>query len=191
MSTRESVEHVVQNKIDLALVTLPVEKRHLRITPLRAQVLVAILPPGTRDPPDEITPDYVARQRLLVEHRQGAVYALVMRWLSGRTSLPRPPMHLGTIEALKTAVEANLGMSIVPDVAVVKRTTDLVVRPLRPRVPCTLALVEHRAKPNAPALEIVRNALLGLRDRGEHKPARTRANGAGRSRGRRALHGGG
>jgi DNA-binding transcriptional LysR family regulator len=172
MSTRESVEHVIQNTIDLALVTLPVEKKHLRITPLRAQVLVAILPPGTRDAPDEITPDYVARQRLLVEHRQGAVYALIMRWLLGQTPLPRPPMHLGTIEALKTAVEANLGMSIVPDVAVVERTADLVVRPLRPRVPCTLALIEHRAKPNAPALEIARNALLGLRDSGELKPAR-------------------
>jgi DNA-binding transcriptional LysR family regulator len=174
MSTRESVEHVIHNKIDLALVTLPVDSSHLRITPLRAQVLVAILPPDTRDPPDEVTPDYVARQPLLVEHAQGAVHALIMRWLLG-TSFPRPPMHLGTIEALKTAVEANLGMSIVPDVAVAGRTADLIVRPLRPRVPCTLALIEHQAKPNARALEIVRNALLGLRDDVELKPARTRA----------------
>jgi DNA-binding transcriptional LysR family regulator len=187
MATRESIEGVIQNTIDLALVTLPVENRHLRITPLRAQVLVAILPPGTRDSPDEVTPDYVAKQRLLVEHKQGAVHALVMRWLSGRTSPPHPPMHLGTIEALKAAVEANLGMSIVPDVAVVERTADLVVRPLRPRVPCTLALIEHRAKPNTPALEIVRNALLGLRDAGKFKPVHTRANGAGRDPDRRKL----
>ena len=172
MATSESVERVLQNATDLALVTLPVQNRHLRVTPLRAQVLVAILPRGTRNPPDEITPDYVAHQRLLVEHAQGAVHALIMRWLSGQTPLPRSPMHLGTIEALKTAVEANLGMSIVPNVAVVERTAGLIVRPLRPRVPCTLALIEHYAKPNAPALEIVRSALLGLRDTGELKPAR-------------------
>ena len=79
--------------------------------------------------------------------------------------LPRAPMYLGTIEALKTAVESNLGMSIVPDVAVAKRTRRLVVRPLQPPVPCTLALIEHRNKPDEPALDIVRKALLELRER--------------------------
>src|SRR5262249_23850273 len=35
MATAESVEHVLENRIDLALVTLPVDNRNLRITPLR------------------------------------------------------------------------------------------------------------------------------------------------------------
>ena len=120
MPTRDSVENIIQNEIDLALVTLPVEEKQLSITPLRPEMLVAILPAGTRDVPDEVTPDYVARQPLLIEHARGAVHALVMRWLSGHMPLPRDPMHLGTIEALKTAVASNLGMSIVPDVAVAR-----------------------------------------------------------------------
>ena len=62
MPTRESVEHIIENKIDLALVTLPVEKTNLQITPLRPHMLVAILPASAPDVPDEITPDYVARQ---------------------------------------------------------------------------------------------------------------------------------
>jgi hypothetical protein len=37
------------------------------------------------------------------------------------------------------------------------------VRPLQPPLTRTLALIEHRNKPNEPALEIVRNALLALR----------------------------
>ena len=37
------------------------------------------------------------------------------------------------------------------------------MRPLRPPLTRTLALIEHRNKPNEPALDIVRNALLGLR----------------------------
>lgn len=180
MSTRDSVEQVIQNRIDLALVTLPVEQRDLRITPLRPQVLVAILPAGTRDLPDEITPDYVARQTLLIEHARGAVHALIMGWLSGQAPLPRAPMHLGIIEALKTAVASNLGMSIIPDVAVAEPASDLIVRPLRPRLPCTLALIEHRNKPNAPALEIVRNALLGLREDTEIKATRSRKKAGGR-----------
>jgi DNA-binding transcriptional LysR family regulator len=171
LPTRESVEQVIQNKVDFALVTLPVASRHLRITPLRPQKLVAIFPAGTRDLPDEITPDYVARQTLVIEHARGAVHALIMRWLAG--PLPRAPMHLGTVEALKTAVKSNLGMSIVPDVAVAEPTPDLIVRPLQPALPCTLALIEHRNKPAETALGIVRKALLELReDGGSESPAR-------------------
>ena len=180
MPTRDSVEHIIQNEVDLALVTLPVEAKKLRITPLRPQMLVAILPAGTPDVPDEITPDYVVGQPLLIEYARGAVHALVMRWLSGHMPLHRAAMHLGTIEALKTAVESNLGMSIVPDVAVARHSPDIIVRPLRPPLPCTLALIEHRNKPNEPALEIVRNALLALREEADataprrRKPARRR-----------------
>ena len=72
-------------------------------------------------------------------------------------------MHLGIVEAAKQAVASGLGMSIVPDACVAEPTPHFVVRPLNPPVPCTLALVEHRNKPNEPALEIVRKALLGLR----------------------------
>jgi DNA-binding transcriptional LysR family regulator len=162
MATRDSIEQIIQNKIDLALVTLPVEVTKLRITPLIPQTLVAILPAGTRDVPDEVTPDYAARQPLLIEHARGAVHGLVMEWLAGQMPL-RAAMHLGTIEALKTAVESNLGMSIVPDVAVTRHTPDIIVRPLHPPVPCPVALIEHRNKPNEPALEIVRDALLALR----------------------------
>ena len=167
LATSESVESIIANRIDLALVTLPVESTKLQITPLRPYLLVAIFPAGMRDVPDEVTPDYVASQPLLLEHARGAVYALVVRWLSGKMPLPRAAMHLGTIESLKTAVASNLGMSIVPDVAVAGHMPDIMVRPLRPPVPSTLALIEHRHKPNEPALEIVRNALLALREAGE------------------------
>jgi len=163
MSTRESVEKVMQNDIDLSLITLPIDKRHLRVTPLRAQVLVAIFPRTMRDLPDEVTPDYVAQHTLLMEHAGGAVHALIMRWLGAVAPLPRAPMHLGTIDALKSAVGSELGMSIIPDVAA-RNDPNIVVRPLHPAMPCTLALIEHRNKPNTPALEIVRNALLDLRE---------------------------
>ena len=166
MATRDSVEQILQNKLDLALVTLPVDRTRLRITVLRPEKLVAIFPAGTRDLPDKVTPAYVARQSLLIENTRGAVHALTMRWLAGQMPLPRAPMHLGTIEALKTAVESHLGMSIVPDVAVAERRPRLIVRPLQPPVPCTLALVEQRNKPDGPALEIVRKALLELRQQG-------------------------
>src|SRR6195256_5479235 len=163
--TPNSVENIIQNRIDLGLVNLPVQKKkQLKITPLCPEVLVAIFPVGTRDIPDEITPGYVARQNLLVEQTTSSAHSLVLEWLSGGHALPpRAPTPLGTVEALKSAVASNLGMAIVPEVSVAMHLSDFIVRPLRPPLSRMLALIEHRNKPNEPALESVRNALLSLR----------------------------
>jgi len=162
--TPNSVENIIQNRIDLGLVNLPVQKKkQLKITPLCPEVLLAIFPVGTRDVPDEITPGYVARQNLLVEQASSAAHSLVLGWLSGQASPPRAPTALGTVEALKSAVASNLGMAIVPEASIAMRMSDFIVRPLRPPLSRMLALIEHRNKPNEPALESVRNALLSLR----------------------------
>jgi DNA-binding transcriptional LysR family regulator len=172
LSTPDSVESMIQNTLDLALVTLPVKSALLKVTPLRPQVCVAILLAAMRDIPDHVTPQYLARQPLVLEHERAAVHSLVMRWLSKQLPLPRQPMLVGIIEAAKQAVAAGLGISIVPDVAVANPTPDIVVRPLKPMLRCTLGLLERRSKPSDPALEIVRDALLtlGTADEGTGKP---------------------
>jgi DNA-binding transcriptional LysR family regulator len=162
MSTRDAVERVLGNAIDLALVTLPVKPAQLKITPLRLQKLVAIFPVDTKNVPDVVTPDYVAQQPLVLEHDRGAVHGLVMDWLEKHMPLKSTPMHFGIIEAAKQAVASGLGMSIVPDVSVAAPSPDYVVRPLDPPIPCTLGLIEHRHKPNGPAIEIVRRAILSM-----------------------------
>ena len=165
--TPNSVENIIQNRIDLGLVNLPVQKKkQLKITSLCPEVLLAIFPVGTRDVPDEITPGYVARQNLLVEQASSAAHSLVLGWLSGQASPPRAPTALGTVEALKSAVASNLGMAIVPEASIAMRMSDFIVRPLQPPLSRMLALIEHRNKPNEPALEFVRNALLALRTGG-------------------------
>ena len=164
--TPTSVDNIIHNRTDLALVNLPVQKKQLKITPLCAENMFAIFPAGTRNLPDVITPGDVAKHHLLVEQQTSAAYALVIGWLAGHGSQTRQPMPLGTVEALKSAVASNLGMAIVPEVAIAAHSSDFVIRPLRPALSRTLALIEHRNKPNEPALEIVRNALLVLRESG-------------------------
>jgi DNA-binding transcriptional LysR family regulator len=178
--TPTSVENIIQNRIDLALVNLPVQKKQLKTTPLCSEGMVAIFPVGTRKIPDEITPNDVAPHNLLVEQQSSAAYALVLGWLSGRAPA-REPMPLGTVEALKSAVASNLGMAIVPEVAVAPHMSDFIVRPLRPALSRTLALIEHRNKPNEPAIEIVRNALLGLRTTVANEPRTRRPRRHGRN----------
>ena len=62
LSTRDSVDSVMKNTIDIALVRLPIKEPHLRVTPLRPEKLVAILPVDTQQVPEVVTPDYAARQ---------------------------------------------------------------------------------------------------------------------------------
>ena len=92
---------------------------------------------------------------------------LSLHAICGEMPLAHAPTHVGIIEAAKQAVASGLGMSFVPDVSVAEPSPDIIVRPLKPPVPSTLALVEHRNKPNEPALDIVRRALLGLRTIGK------------------------
>jgi len=194
MPTRDSVDNIMKDTIDLALVTLPVKAARLRVTPLRPEKLVAIFPAGTRHLPKEVTPEYAAARPMVLEHTRGAVYALVMHWLSKHLPLQHTPMHVSTVEAIKSVVASNLGMSIVPDVSVAGPSSDIIVRPIKPEQPCTLALIERRNKPKDSAREIVRNALLELRE-GWYAPTSLRAgnpprissrntgNGANRARG--------
>jgi DNA-binding transcriptional LysR family regulator len=166
MPTRDSVEGVMKNTLDLALVTLPVKSASLRVTALRPEKLVAILPDDWPDIPEVVVPAYVAQHALVMEHARGAVHALVMQWLTGQIPLAGASMSIGTIEAVKKGVASGLGMSIVPDVAVMEPMPHVVVRPLAPAVPCTLGLIEHRNKPHHPALDIVRRALIALSEPG-------------------------
>jgi DNA-binding transcriptional LysR family regulator len=160
--TSRMVEAVSSNEMDIGIVTLPVEDNRLAIRPLRAEPMVAILPATTRKVPKEITPDYVATQFLVLE--TGAVSDLVLRWLSAdRARAPQGSTRVSEVEAVKVVVAAGLGMAIVPAMSVARPTDDIVIRPLDPPLPRTLALIHHRNKPeDDTAFRIVRDAIMEL-----------------------------
>ena len=163
LPTRESVEAVLQNRLDFAIVTLPIERANLKVTPLRLDPMVAIYPKSWRDIPAIATPENAILRPLVLEHTRAALFEQVTRWLARAGRPAGVPMHLGTIDALISAVGANLGMSFVPALALSGAEKDIVARPMRPAMTPTIALIEHRAKPDDPALRIVRAALLTLR----------------------------
>jgi DNA-binding transcriptional LysR family regulator len=72
-------------------------------------------------------------------------------------------MEIESIEAITQCVGAGLGAAIVPLVAV--SAADVVVRPLRPRLKRSLAVIQRTDKPDEPALRYVREALMTLRAR--------------------------
>jgi DNA-binding transcriptional LysR family regulator len=170
MPTPESAEGIRQSRIDLAIVTLPVDRSQLEITPLLTERMVAIIPAGWEGIPDTVTPAYASRQPMVMEHTRAALPALILEWLNSKNAPLKIPMHLGTIEALKSATAASLGMAIIPETTLDGRERDIVVRQLSPTLRRTLALIEHHSKASSPALDIVRSALLSLREAAGSRP---------------------
>src|SRR5215207_9855859 len=158
--TDAMVDGVLRNEMDIGLVTLPVTENRLVVTPLHIETMVAIFPASAQDIPKAVTPEYVAAQFLILEY--GAVSALIREWLSAGGVAPQQTMTVSAIEAVKVVVSAGMGMSIVPAMSVAEGTDEIVVRPLKPPLRRTLALIQHRNKTEDLALRIVRDALMEL-----------------------------
>jgi DNA-binding transcriptional LysR family regulator len=74
-------------------------------------------------------------------------------------------MEFDGIEAIKSAVSAGLGMSIVPgpSMSLGPPINSVVVRPLQPPLMRTLGVLTRKGRAEPPALRIVREAIMSLR----------------------------
>jgi DNA-binding transcriptional LysR family regulator len=157
-------DQMVQDRIDLGLVTLPVDERVFQIYPLRKDELVAILPPGTKKPPARMTPADIAGAPLILEAEQANHSRLIREWLRAAGREARPIMEFDNVEAIKAVVTAGLGRSIIPSQAVAtpQARRDLVVRPLQPPIYYTFGIIHRRDRPLDDAAKIVLGELKSL-----------------------------
>jgi DNA-binding transcriptional LysR family regulator len=74
-------------------------------------------------------------------------------------------MEFDSIEAIKSAVSAGLGMAIVPGPAIshAPPLNSIIVRPLDPPLVRTLGLVQRQGRVETPAVKLVREAIMKLR----------------------------
>lgn len=166
-TTSGVVERILRNEIDLGVVSLPISERLLDIVPLKSEPLVAIFPASVANLPARATPQSVLQYPLLLEFARAHVRAMIIDWLSVDNTEPRPAMELDNLEAVKRMVASGLGASIVPAASITDADdrTNLAVRPLKPALSRTLALVQRRDKPSDPGLQHVRDALMTLAER--------------------------
>jgi DNA-binding transcriptional LysR family regulator len=164
-TTHSISEALLRNEIDLGLTALPVSSKELVAVPVRTDPMVAILPATERDIPESVTPAYVAERRLILEYQKVPHQQLSRAWLLAGGIEPRPTMEFDGIEAIKSAVAAELGMAIVPGPAMSQDSpvNNVIVRPLDPPLQRTLGLVERHGRATPPALRIVREAIMTLR----------------------------
>jgi DNA-binding transcriptional LysR family regulator len=161
-TTCQIAEQIMANTMDLGFTALPVEGEELDATPVRTDEMVAIVPATELDIPPAITPAYVGERTLILEYQRVAHPRLCRAWLRAGGVEPRPVLEFDHVETIKNAVAAGLGMSLLPSPAVtnVPLANSIVVRPLDPPLIRTLGLVQHRNKPDNPALSAVREEIL-------------------------------
>lgn len=151
-NTSDIAKAVEENRIDVALVTLPAAGRILDVTPLLRDEFVCI---STREfqLPQRITPSALADVPVILFEPGGNTRHIADEWLAGEGHALKPIMSLGSVEAIKALVGAGLGCAIVPSMAVQKAAAGLVSRSLTPRLYRELALIVRRDKPQHRALK--------------------------------------
>lgn len=155
------IQSVLQNELDMGVVTLPVPKHQLHIEPLWTDPLVAITPPGLAKTSEHLTPTQMIREPLILFEPGGHIRSVIDQWFRRASVTPRIIMELDSSEVVKKLVGAGLGLSIVPVITTEQEVQvgDLIRRPLRPALNRRLGLVYRRDKPMTPAFEAVLSAV--------------------------------
>jgi DNA-binding transcriptional LysR family regulator len=157
-NTSEMLGLVTENRIDLALVTLPVSGRTFDVTPLFVDSYLAIAPAEAEPLPPVVTPRLLAAKPLVLFEPGGSTRRLIDAWFSAAGLSVVPVMNLGNVEAIKELVGAGLGYSILPAMALRgDGRRGWVTRPLAPDLTRTLGLVIRSDKPLGRGLrEVIR-----------------------------------
>jgi DNA-binding transcriptional LysR family regulator len=164
------VKAVEENRIDLALATLPVSGRALEVSPVINDPIVAI---ARHDMalPQRLTAANLAKLPMLLSQPGSAGRRITDRWFARGGATVNPAMSLGSAEAIKAMAIAGLGCGLLSEMAVGQDNREaLVVRPLSPSLHRTLGVVIRRDKRLSRGLKATYDALLGLRRLGYVNP---------------------
>jgi DNA-binding transcriptional LysR family regulator len=162
----EIARAVVENDLDVGIVSLPVRARELTVTPFFDDELVAIAPPAPRwRRRRTIGPEDLAREPLILFEQGGTVRRVIDAWFHRGGASPARPMELGNTEAIKKLVEAGLGLSVTSwfSVKADVRSHLLAAMRLTPALVRKIGVVRRRDKPSTPALAAFVEGLEQLR----------------------------
>ena len=161
-NTPDMLRAIDENRIDVALVTLPAAGRMLDVRPVLDDEFVVVAPRGTKLP-REMTAAELAKLPL-VQYEPGANTRRVVDDWALRAGRPlKAVMELGSVEAMKELVGAGLGCSVLPRMSLRGKHEPFVVRSLKPRLYRKLALVLRRDKPLTRGLRELVRAITALK----------------------------
>jgi DNA-binding transcriptional LysR family regulator len=162
----EIARSVVESRLDVGIVSLPVRARELLVSGFHDDELVAIAPPGhaiagrRRAAAAEL-----AREPLVLFDHGGNVRRVIDQWFHAAGVAPAAPMELGNTEAIKKLVEAGHGLSVTSWFAVRAEVEAGRLRaiPLEPPLLRHIGIVRRRGRPLGGPLEAFLAELERLR----------------------------
>jgi DNA-binding transcriptional LysR family regulator len=184
----EIARAVVESRLDVGIVSLPVRDRELVVSAFHDDELVAIAPPGRgAHGRARVGAAELAREPLVLFEQGGNVRRVIDAWFHAAGVAPVAPMELGNTEAIKKLVEAGLGLSVTSWFAVRAEVEAgrLLAIPLEPPLLRRIGIVLRRGRPLGGPLEAFLAELERLRcdlERGRRAPRREVMRGGGRAR---------
>jgi DNA-binding transcriptional LysR family regulator len=110
---RHTIERLLNNELDFGLVAGPVDDSHLVTEPYLNDELAVIVSPQHRFARESVIyPGELRRETFLVREPGSGTQELMEERLTQLGIAPADTMQLGSTEAIKQAVAANLGISI-------------------------------------------------------------------------------
>lgn len=142
----EILRDLEANALDLAVVALPAAGRSLEVEPFHDDELLAVAPRGSVMPDGGPDAEFMKGKTLLL-YEGGNTRRATNEWFEEAGVRPEPAMEFGSVEAIKELVAAGLGWSVLPEMALRRDTSDLLVTsPLRPKLVRQLGMVLRRDK---------------------------------------------
>jgi DNA-binding transcriptional LysR family regulator len=133
-NTRQLLELVASEVIELALVGSPAEHPEVEVTPFMHDHLVVIVAPDDAwASRSEVDLEELSERTLLTREPGSALYASVERLLGAAAVTGDSTIQLGETEAIKRSVEAGLGMALIQGIAVEREVAAGNLRALRLR----------------------------------------------------------
>ena len=158
--TRDVLGMVIDQQVDVGLVTSPVRHRKVETLPLYCDRMVVIALPDhpLAQQPDPVDATALGAHQLILFERGSGFRTFLEEVFESKGILLRPDMELDSIEAIKAMVVAGLGISVVPEVAVANELAagTLVALSLRdwPVMERTTSLIiRHTTEPRSAAVE--------------------------------------
>jgi DNA-binding transcriptional LysR family regulator len=146
------VSMVENNTIDLGVVEAPVSNKNLVVDECRRDYLVAIVPPGhAKADLKKITLDELLEYPFICREEGSGTREVIAehmaRWSKSQTCM-NVAMELGSPEAVKGAVEAGMGISVVSNATIQKelRLSTLVAIELDPPLERPFSFVHQKQK---------------------------------------------
>ncbi|MCE1192533.1 MAG: LysR family transcriptional regulator [Acidovorax sp.] len=161
VGSAESMQRLKAGTLDVAIVASPQPPvAELRQTPWRIDPMVAVLP-ASWDPPDHVTPEWLAPRRWASFAPATQMHGLIAHWFGQAGHTPRPFLALSYPGALKSLAVAAQCAALLPleEVAELQGAADVQIRPLQPELLRPMAVAHRHQPPPSPPTEAVLQVL--------------------------------